>query len=493
MLYPLSYEVLRALCIRIALVRSIKQAGRKGRRIRADQSGSERLAGRQGRQMAVLGLAACARRAVRNVLAAALSLALVTGGPVTGQGMPQDPVSAAIAANGGIYADPALTRYVQQVGTRLLMASGLPVRGWRFEVLDTPIPNAFGVSDGTILVTRGMLALADDEAELAAVLGHELGHAISGDGLAPVGGSADRMAQEVRADQLGLGYLAAAGYDVAAQPEILAALAASQTLAAPPGSRAPVASSDHPGHGLRIAEARREMARMGVRPGSGARGREAYLAAINGLPWGDRRPAETGYLAGASFVHPGLGFAFDPPPGYQLENRPEAVVSRGPGGALLVLDSVPAAGTRPEAYVAQGWAPQVGHGAPVRDLRRVALNGLPAAQGWLDLGPTAIDLTVVEQGGRLYRVLGMRGSRDRTAADAFARSAASFRALTAGQAEALGPLRIRVHQVRPGETVAGLAGTMPLGPASRSWFGVINGLPAAAAVQPGDLVKLVGR
>ena len=127
------------------------------------------------------------------------------------------------------------------------------------------------------------------------------------------------------ADRLGLTTLAAAGYDPEAQPDILAALAASQTLAARIGGRVPAASSDHPGYGTRIAEARQQAAANGLRPGQGQRGRDAYLAAIDGLTWGDG-PTQ-GFFSGRTFLHPKLGFAFDPPAGWRLENHPDAVVA----------------------------------------------------------------------------------------------------------------------------------------------------------------------
>lgn len=424
---------------------------------------------------------------MRAVAVAAAMAALVA--PAGAQGLRPDPAAAVIAQNGGVYADAGLDRYVQRVGTRLLMAAGQPARGWRFEVLDTPVANGFALPTGTILITRGMLALADDEAELAAVLAHEIGHALSGDGLAGMRG--DRMAAEVRADRLGLTYLVAAGYDPDAQADILSALAASQTLAARIGGRAPVASPDHPGYGARIAEARQQAARTGVRPGQGARGRDAYLAAIDGLTWGDG-PAQ-GFIAGRSFVHPELGFAFDPPPGWRVENGADAVVVRGPGGAVLVLDSVPDSGARPETYLLRGWAPLVARGAAVQGLRRVMLSGLPAAQGRVDLGRSVADLTVVGQGGAFYRLLAVHDARDPVAGAALAGAAASFRGLTAAEARAVAPLRIRVHRVRPGDNVAVLAATMPVGPNARAWFDVLNGLAGGGSLRIGDPIKLVAR
>ena len=84
--------------------------------------------------------------------------------------------------SGGLYRDPELARYVRTVGMRLAAATGQPPGRWRFTVLDTPEPNAFALPGRRILVTRGMLALVGDEAELAAVLGHEIGHSLAGDG-----------------------------------------------------------------------------------------------------------------------------------------------------------------------------------------------------------------------------------------------------------------------------------------------------------------------
>lgn len=422
-----------------------------------------------------------------------LVVALVLAAPpVPAQTARRDPAAAVVAQNGGLYADAALDRYVERVGTRLLIAAGQPVRGWRFDILDTPVANAFALPTGAILVTRGMLALADDEAELAAVIAHEIGHAVSGDGLAGLGGRGeDRMASEVRADRLGLAYLVAAGYDPEAQADILAALAASQTLAARIGGRAPVASADHPGYGARIAQARQQARAYGLRPGQGARNRETYLAAIDGLAWGDG-PAQ-GFVSGGSFVHPELGFAFDPPPGWRVENHADAVLARGPEGATLVLDSVPDSGARPETYLLRGWAPLIARGVPVEAVRRLVLNGLPAAQGTMDLGRSVAALTVVAQDGAFYRIIGLSAPRDRADASALAAAAASFRPVSAAEAAAGAPLRVRVHRVRSGDNLAVLAATMPVGPGAREWFEVINGLSGGGSLRVGEPVKLVVR
>ena len=114
---------------------------------------------------------------------------------------PQPTAADVVAENGGIYQDRALAAYVQAVGARLGAAAGRT--GWRFAVLDTPDPNAFALPDGRVFVTRGMLALIGDEAELAAVLGHEIGHAVAGDGTVPLD-PRDRAVAEFTADHRGM-------------------------------------------------------------------------------------------------------------------------------------------------------------------------------------------------------------------------------------------------------------------------------------------------
>ncbi len=399
-------------------------------------------------------------------------------------------------ADAGVYRDAGLTAYVGRVGGRLLAAAGIAGQGWRFSVLDSPEPNAFVLPDRQIVVTRGMLALANDEAELAAVLGHEVGHAVSGDDRRGAS-STRRRAAEFEADRLGMSYLARAGYDATAQADFLRALLASQVLEAKlyggDPRRAGIGGRDHPALADRVQEATRSAEAFGR---AGKRDRSAYLKAIDGLVWGDG-PAQ-GFLRGRTFVHPDLGFAFDAPAGYTLVNAPDVVSAQGPRDAILVVDSVPDPGGDPAAYLLRAWMPEIAVGVQAGSpggARSLKLNGMAAAEASLPLANDGshrvADLTVVRHRGRLYRLTGLYRPGDAAAAATLRAAAQSFRSLSRSEAAALPPLRIAIRRIEPGEDVTAMAAGMPVGAGSRALFDVINGLRPGKSLRIGDAVKVV--
>lgn len=426
-------------------------------------------------------------------LAAALLQACAPMSSVAAQ-----PVSEAeeglVAVSGGVYPDRALAAYVRGVGMALVGAAGERGSGWQFAVLDTPEANAFSLPGGRIYVTRGMLALANDEAELATVLAHEIGHAVSGDAEHMLGESA-RRAAEFRADRLGMSYLEAAGYDARAQADFLRTLLANHRLAVrlAGGAIRPAAEgrSDHPALADRLTVAEREAAGAP----RGRRDRAAYLAAIDGLVWGDG-PAQ-GFVSGRTFVHPELGFAFDAPLGYVLSNRPDAVMASGPRDAIFLLDSVLDPGVSPADYLSRDWVPEIGQGitaGAVSELHRTRVNGLDAAQGRVALrgegSERVAELTVVRLDGRLYRLTGLHRSGDAAGAAALGAAAASFRSLSPAEARRAQPLRLQVHRVAAGEDVTALVDAMPV-EAPRETFELLNEIRPGKRLRAGDQVKLI--
>ena len=153
----------------------------------------------------------------------------------------------------------------------------------------------------------------------------------------------------------------------------------------------------------------------------GTRGRGSYLAAIDGMVWGDG-PAQ-GFVRGRTFVHPDLRFAFDVPAGYTLSNEPDVIAANGPREAMLLVDSVNDPGGDPAAYLARGWAPEIAAGVaagPLTDLRSLRVNGLDAAQARAALASggsrRVADLTVIRFRGQLYRLTGLHEPDDRAGA-----------------------------------------------------------------------------
>lgn len=439
---------------------------------------------------------ACVRSGTLARTAAALALtAALMQACTTTSSLATFPASAPewglVHVSGGVYQDRALATYVSGIGMKLVEAAGQSRFGWRFLVLDTPESNAFTLPEGRIYVTRGLLALANDEAELATVLAHEIGHAVSGDVEQPLSVD-DRRAAELRADQLGMSYLEGAGYDARAQADFLRTLLRNHKLG---GANAATVTGgpDHPALASRLALASREAADAPP----GRREHAAYLAAIDGLVWGNG-PAQ-GIVTGKAFVHPDLGFAFDTPPGYVLSNRADAVMAVGPRGAIFLLDSVHNPGGSPVDYLAQRWVPEIGKDISAEEisgLRTVRVNGLLAAQGRLvlrgDHSERMADLTVIRLGDRLYRLTGLYQANDRTGRDVLASASESFRRLGRAEASSVEPLHLRVHRVAAGEDVAALAAAMPV-KSPRKIFELLNGFPPGKAVRVGDEVKLVAR
>jgi predicted Zn-dependent protease len=330
---------------------------------------------------------------------------------------------------GGAYADPELQAYVTRIGAQLQAVSELPELDFRFTVLNSEMINAFALPGGYVYITRGLLALADNEAELAGVMAHEIGHVTArhsaqryshgvmaqggltiGAILAGVlggGAAADLVQQaggvgaqaylagysrdqEFQADELGVRYLARAGYDPTAMSSFLGKLERNDQLMRQLAGKdgADPASSwfaSHPRTPDRILRAAEQAS--AATPGAGRIGRDEYLAQIDGMIYGED-PSQ-GFVRGRTFAHPDLRFAFDVPPGYRIVNTPQAVIGQAPN-SLMKFDSA----RLPEgrdigAYLARDWAKELGAGS-LGEVARSQVNGMPAASavaaGQLDDG-----------------------------------------------------------------------------------------------------------
>lgn len=427
-----------------------------------------------------------------------------------------------LAQYGGAYAGP-VGDYVRTIGRRLAAVTPQASAPWTFTVLDSPVVNAFALPGGYVYVTRGLVALADDEAQLAGVIGHEIGHvtaahsaqrqtqaAVAQAGvLAAVIGAAilgaDRSvvdllgqgagaaaqgvvasysrSQELEADRLGVAYIAQAGYDPAAQAGFLRAMQAQDALSAQlkGGSYDPNRVDFFASH---PATAER------------ARNRDAFLAAIDGMVYGDS--AAQGFVRGQSFIHPELRFRFDAPAGFAITNAAQQVVMQGSGGRI-VFDGGRDPGGDLRAYVADGWAAALAQQTRTGQLQfrpTSRIGGMEAAAAIMPVqtqgGVALAHMTVIRNGaGRLYRFFSVVPPNDPAALAAVERGAASFRQLGAAEARAAKPWRIDIATVRPGDTPASLARRMPFDRAGEARLRVLNGLAPGEPLRPGQKVKLV--
>ena len=434
-----------------------------------------------------------------------------------------------IQAFGGIYADRALQSYISRVGQSLARQTERTDTPCTFTILDSPIVNALSTPGGYVYVTRGLLALADSEAEVAGVLGHELGHitgrhhaqqqsrqTLASIGLAILAATVKvppalmqgtqlvalsylasfSREQEYEADQLGARYMARAGYDPHALADFLTTLQAHADLETAMLGRAARAErfdflATHPTTAARVDSAI-AAAKVAIVTNPTV-GRDSYLDAIDGMTYG--QSGAQGFIRGRVFSHPDLRIRFEVPPEYQLFNTQSAVYALGPGDATIIFDAAPAAEQLQSVTMVQYVSGAVRPGLP--DVTATRINGLEAATGSLNVdtnrgrmelrlaairvAPTAIYRFRFLTPTRLLSELGPGNLR----------TLESFRMLTTAEAAALKPLRIHLVTIKKGQTVDILARKMPFERYQVERFGVLNGIAPNAKLVPGQRVKVV--
>jgi len=438
-----------------------------------------------------------------------------------------------LEAFGGEYLDPKLNRYVDAVGRRLAAYTEYQQFSYRFTLLNSPIVNAFALPGGYVYLSRGLLALASNEAEMAGVLTHELGHVnarhtaerlgaqqmaqigviasaigasllgLPADSVAQVGQTIATLAiqsysreQELESDTLGVRYMSRAGYDPDAMATFLASMR-EQSLVEARSKGLPEGSVDqynlmatHPRTLDRVqaAQAAAEVSRLA----NPRIARDEYLALIDGMVFGD--DPEQGIVRGRTFQHPGLRFEFTVPEGFRMRNATDKVVASDTSGAAIVFDIAPIqrAQSMP-AYVQQEWAPS----ARLADVEPLRVNGLDGATartvGRTDGGPVDLRLLALNRDGRsAFRFLFV-SPQQRTAALnlPFRETTYSFRSLSAAEAAAIRPLRLTVRPARPGDSVEALAAPLPYGALNAEWFRVLNDLAPGAQPEPPRKIKVV--
>lgn len=424
---------------------------------------------------------------------------------------------------GGPYGDSRISNYVATIGKRMMAASAKPGGNYTVTLLDTPMINAFAIPGGYVYVTRGILAIANSEAEVAAVMGHEIGHVTArhsakryntaiGAGLlgvivgAVVGsdivsqlfniGAQGAFAsysrgQERDSDKLGITSLAKAGYDPYGMANFLTAMQAEQDLERRIWGQAvdPAQSSffsTHPSTPQRIADAR-VMAKPLALSGSQPAQDEAYLRAIDGMTYSSS--AKEGYIRGRRFAHPKMLITFEVPQGFQLKNTSEAVLAGGPQGAAVKLDGGKMERTsRVEDYLVREWAAELS----LRNVERLTINGMPAATATTSQQGKDLRLGVIDAGGTIYRFIIITPRNLTARFDGPLRAMMmSFRKLSPGEGAALKPLRVRIRKVAPGQDVAYFARQMDFEDFREERFRVLNGLSNTDRLIPGRLVKVI--
>lgn len=436
-----------------------------------------------------------------------------------------------LAQFGGEVDNPRLKAYVDNVGRKLAANSELPADQFTFTVLDTPVVNAFALPGGYVYMTRGMLGVLNTEAELAGVLGHEIGHVTARHSatrqtrglfanLAVIGAAVLTGSQEVaqlgqvaaagylagysrdqerQSDSLGIRYLSRSGYDPKGMSDGLKALQRQgNLLTRMSGQEAREVSflSTHPQTPERIAATDRE-ARSAKAVPEARVGREAYQDAIDGMIYGDS-PAQ-GFARGNRFAHPQLRFAFTVPESFRIDNLPQAVIANDRNGrGRIIFDQEPdrrvaASGTAMDVYIARRWAAN----ARVFALDRITVNGMPAATGVIELNNRGqqIDARLVAiryDRQSIYRFVFLTAANQtRNLSEAFRKTTFSFRKLGNREANQLRPRRIEIVRVRRGDTISRLTRFDIQDGFEDDRFRTINGMDRGDTLRAGDEVKII--
>ena len=480
----------------------------------------------------------------RNLaLAGVAAVALAASGPVSAQ-RAGNAITQAEAQQGAQYHQQFLDEfggamtgsqaaYVEQVGKNIAVQSGLANSQSAFNVtlLNSSVDNAFAVPGGYVYVTRQLVSLMNNEAELAGVLGHEVGHVaarhsaarqqraqrnsilgaigsilsgviLGNSGLGQLGQQIFSTApqlltaqfsrrQETEADNLGIAYLKGAGYDPRAMATLLQSLAAQTALdAALQGRDAsmPAWASTHPDPASRVWAALSQAGNV-----SGINNRDTVLTRIDGLLYGD--DPRQGMIEGNTFIHPDLRLTFTVPNGFYMLNGTRAVSINGQSGQAQ-LSTGPYNGNL-ETYVRQAFQAMGGQQMQLapQSLQRTTINGLPALYGAarVNTGQQNVDVTVIAYEFSNSQAFHFATITPAGRASTFNSMFNSMRRINANEAAQVVPRRIDVVTAGRNDTVQTLAGRMAYGNAQVERFRVLNGLAANAQVVPGEKYKIVVR
>lgn len=494
------------------------------------------------------------RRVAVSAVAAAVLLGCGTKtvNPVTGQQersvmSEQQEVQAGAQAHQeilkeyGVLKNDRVQTYVNDIGQRLAKLSHRAQLKWTFTVLDSPEINAFALPGGYVYITRGIMAYLDSEADLAGVIGHEIGHvtarhgaqratrqqdaalvgllggllgavldAKGGGGIGQQIGEASQAAaagyvarygreQELQADGLGAEYLSRVNYDPRNMIDVIRVLKDqerfAQEVARAEGRPVPQSGNSwlasHPSNDQRLEAIGRIAAQYQVNKNYADEGRLRYLQMINGMPFGES--PEQGLTRGRNFYHASLNFAMTAPTGWRIVNEADQLNFVAPAGdaALLVQLAPPNAGRTHEEVIRNVVKPVSGR------TDKYTLNGLQAthftgavqAQG----GQRAVELTVATGAGG-QNFLMVYAAKDAATLQrnraALRETEASFRGMTAQDTAAAKSWVLRTVNL-PREGFAGLARTAPMSTLPEQQLKLMNGVYSSGAVQPGALVKIV--
>jgi predicted Zn-dependent protease len=441
----------------------------------------------------------------------------------------------AIQAEFGVYDDAALNAYVEGVGRKLAAVSHLPNLEWHFTTLDDPVVNAFALPGGYTYISRGILAHLNSEAQLAGVMGHEIGHVTArhsaqrmtqqqlaglGLGVATIFSKtfsrySDAAQQglgllflkygrddENQSDELGVQYSVNAGYDPRAIPYTYQMLARVTEGA---GERLPSYLSTHPDPGDR-QQRTTQLAEAAIAGKTGLElGIEPYLQHIDGIVYGN--DPQDGYFEGNHYFHPNLGFEIQFPEGWDASDKKTAVVAVAPEQRAMMQLTLAqeSQGASPASYVQS--LQQSGKVSEAQG-RTETINGMPAWVGRLavpgDGGqPMVLAAAFIQAQARasedraagpvLFQILGRTGQEGDADEKAILASARSLNKVTDPSVLNAKPSRVKVVTLDKGGSFGVIVPNLGPQAISLEETAILNNREVTDVLEPGNRVKIVVR
>jgi predicted Zn-dependent protease len=426
-----------------------------------------------------------------------------------------------VAQSIGLYEDSRIQDYVAQLGKTMAAASERPKLPWEFHVVDDASVNAFALPGGFIYVTRGLMTSINDEAELATVVGHEIGHVtnrhsvqqISKAQLAQLGlGIGSILSSDIarfgqlasaglgilflkysrdaenQADQAGFRYALAQNYDVREMTDVFQTL--DRIGQSSGGGKLPEWLATHPNPGNRIKHIEHMLDTVKTDLSKGKTNREQYLQRIRGMTFGE--DPRQGYFEGSRFYHPKMRFQLTFPDGWKTQNTPQAVVALSPNQDAIVQLGL-AGQASPSQAVRQFLSQQ---GVQGGQASTSSINGFPAAtsefQAQTEQGAIQGLVSFISYGGTTFGIMGytVAGKLGNYGND-FERTIRSFSELRDGSKLNVQPARVELVKLNRDMTLEQFNQQYPSS-VSLLQLAIINEVEDSASVLPaGRTVKRV--
>ncbi|HOO98058.1 MAG TPA: M48 family metalloprotease [Bacteroidales bacterium] len=431
----------------------------------------------------------------------------------------------------GLYENPALASFVQEQGTRMGKISHRPGLQYHIKVLDSPVVNAFAVPGGYIYLTRGILAQLNSEAELAGVIGHEMGHITARHSasqqtkqmlgqLVLIGSmiASERLAQyadyamqgmqllflkfsrddERQADRLGVQYSSLLGYDAKQMAEFFKVLYKMQLSESEGGVPTFLSTHPDPGDRYNTVYKNAQWWQDSLRLQQYTVNHDGYLKLINGLVYGE--DPRQGYVAGSTFFHPELKFQFTYPTAWQFQNSPmQVTMAPSDGNALIVFMLAQQKTLKAAADTALAQ-----FGLTLSDSRDLTVNGLPAlatlsSQTVTDQNTGAQSVNVVmsyfiSYNNLIYVFHGVSAEPNfSTYTNAFSATMGSFARLTDPARINVTPEKIIVKAVPRSGTLSSAFSALGVSQARMEEMALLNNMELTDKVSAGRMIKIAGK